>query len=58
MKVIMKCVNIKLWDILGCFHYILNAPRKAMNIISNVKVHLQTHSRNVNIFSYTFQTEF
>ena len=26
-KVIMKCVNIKLWDILGCFHYILNAPR-------------------------------
>ena len=28
MKVIMKCVNIKLWDILGCFHYILNAPRR------------------------------
>ena len=27
MKVIMKCVNIKLWDIPGCFHYILNAPR-------------------------------
>ena len=27
MKVIMKCVDIKLWDILGCFHYILNAPR-------------------------------
>ena len=27
MKVIMKCVNIKLWDILGCFHYMLNAPR-------------------------------
>ena len=24
----MKCVNIKLWDFLGCFHYILNAPRK------------------------------
>ena len=23
----MKYVNIKLWDILGCFHYILNAPR-------------------------------
>ena len=23
----MKCVNIKLWDILGCFNYILNAPR-------------------------------
>ena len=28
MKVIIKCVNIKHWDILGCFHYILNAPRK------------------------------
>ena len=27
MKVITKCVNTKLWDILGCFHYILNAPR-------------------------------
>ena len=27
MKVIMKCVNIKLWDTLGCFHNILNAPR-------------------------------
>ena len=27
MKVIIKCVNIKLWDKLGCFHYILNAPR-------------------------------
>ena len=23
----MKCVNIKLWNILGCFHYILNTPR-------------------------------
>ena len=23
----MKCVNIKLWDILGRFHYILNPPR-------------------------------
>ena len=26
----MKCVNIKLWDILGCFHYILNPPRMIM----------------------------
>ena len=26
----MKCVNIKLLDILGCFHYILNAPRNVM----------------------------
>ena len=30
MKVIMKCVNIELWDILGCFHYILNAPRNTV----------------------------
>ena len=22
VKVMMKCVNTKLWDILGCFHYI------------------------------------
>ena len=29
IKVIMKCVNIKLWDILGWFHYILNPPRMA-----------------------------
>ena len=28
MKVIIKCVYIKLWDILGCFHYILNALRR------------------------------
>ena len=27
MKVIMKCVNIKFLDKLGCFHYILNPPR-------------------------------
>ena len=35
MKIIMKCVNVKLWDIPGCFHYILNAPRisrKRVNI--------------------------
>ena len=29
IKVIMKCVNIKLQDILDCFHYILNPPRTA-----------------------------
>ena len=32
MKVIIKCVNIKLWDILGSFHYILNAPRKTLKL--------------------------
>ena len=26
----MKRVNIELWDLLGCFHYILNAPRTRM----------------------------
>ena len=31
-KVILKCVNIKLWDILGCFHYILNAPRNVKKL--------------------------
>ena len=25
MKVIMKCVNMKLLDLLACFHYKLNA---------------------------------
>ena len=33
MKVIMKCVSINLWDILGCFHYILNAPRSIAIIL-------------------------
>ena len=32
IKVIIKRVNIKLWDILGCFHYILNPPRMSLNI--------------------------
>ena len=31
IKVIMKSVNIKLSDILGCFHYILNASRILRN---------------------------
>ena len=35
MKVIMKCVNIKLWDILSCFHYILNAPRIIAELNTN-----------------------
>ena len=30
----MKCVNIKLLDILGCFHYILNAPRIPLKRVS------------------------
>ena len=34
MKVIMESVNIKLWGILGCFHYILNAPR--INVATHI----------------------
>ena len=33
IKVTLKCVNIKLLDILGCFHYILNAPRTLMCLL-------------------------
>ena len=29
----MKCVNIKLWDIVGCFHNILNAPRTSYKVL-------------------------
>ena len=36
LKVIIKCVNIKLRDILGCFHYILNAPRIMSRLNCNV----------------------
>ena len=38
IKVCMKCVNIKLWDILGCFHYILNPPRTSIGIHKNVLI--------------------
>ena len=40
MKVIMKCVNIKLWDILSCFHYILNAPRIYFNWLKRAIIKL------------------
>ena len=33
----MKCFNIKLWDILGCFHYILNAPRRCARCMGNAR---------------------
>ena len=32
IKVTIKCVNIKLWYILGCFHYILNPPRMCIKL--------------------------
>ena len=31
MKEIIKCINIKPCYLLGCFHYILNAPRSRSN---------------------------
>ena len=40
IKVIMKCVNIKPRDILGCFHYILIAPRTLLH-------YCLTHSKEV-----------
>ena len=36
IKVIMKYVNLKLWDILDCFHYILNAPRISDSISQDI----------------------
>ena len=68
MKVIMECVNIKLWDILGCFHYILNAPHSCDNNTSktdffisacsvgkNIKFLLkETKSATMNIFHFFY----
>ena len=65
IKVIMKCVNIKLWDILGCFHYILNPPRtfisKAVfvhvmkfNIFVLPLFSLLTLLHPLNIFNFQF----
>ena len=48
MKVIMKCVNIKFWDILSCFHYILNAPR----IFIKIYVHYLFTIEPEQIFSF------
>ena len=53
LKVIMKCVNIKLWDILGCFHYILNAPR-----ILVTKIRLPPILRPRRIRLHAFVTSF
>ena len=44
IKVIMKSVNIKLWDILGCFHYILNAPRNETMAIKRLTLTFQLKS--------------
>ena len=64
MKVIMKCINIKLWDILGCFHYILNAPRTNVEVskvrttsyfVSTCTIFVDTRSRHLpaNIYNVT-----
>ena len=45
MKVIIKCVNIKLLDLYSCFHYILNAPS---NVQQNID-QLQTPTMRVTI---------
>ena len=45
----MKCVNIKLWDILGCFHYILNAPRNYTKTFRDVSVAL----KSLSVYNYT-----
>ena len=46
MKVIMKCVNMKLWDILGSFHYILKAPRMSLKF---QVFHILLYSINLNL---------
>ena len=50
MKVIMKCANIKLCDILGYFHYILNAPRthkiRLIMMIDNTELDVMLSSVN------------
>ena len=50
MKVIIKCENIKHWDILGCFHYILSAPR----IHSSFAIILMEKRGMVTLLSLSF----
>ena len=55
MKVIMKCVNLKLLGLLACFHYTLNAPRTCIvngnTVISDILARL-LFSRNSRVDSY------
>ena len=53
MKVIMTCVNVKLWDIQGCFHYILNAPR-IPNYFNNFETPIICYKYNKPIRSTIF----
>ena len=53
IKVSIKYVNIKLWDILGCFHYILNAPRNSTftnDLKQNKKRSKNVHSCRLSLF--------
>ena len=43
----MESVNITLWDILDCFHNILNAPRI---YLTNLKVKTQYHKKTLFIW--------
>ena len=43
----MKCVNIKLWDLLGCFHYILNAPRMLYSCFTENAYHSISSIRGI-----------
>ena len=50
MKVIMKCVNVKLWDyILGCFHCVLNAPRKLTAMAGTCKLFKQPNQPGLSV---------
>ena len=53
IKVIMKCVNIKLWDILDCFHYKLNAPRKVVKVVPEYSNWPKMHVIHKNILFHT-----
>ena len=46
----MKCVNIKLWDILSSFHYILNAPRIFVSYFQNFTF----NQGNIKLYEYHF----
>ena len=45
MKVIMKCVNIKLWDILGCFHNILFGLNSFLNVFKTSSFMMKAHQQ-------------
>ena len=59
----MKCVNINLWNILGCFHYILNAPRKpkrahSMLLKYSPLLEAQSFSRCIHFLKASWYADF